>query len=368
MVPVLDNLTIIREIDRCNMLNDLGKTSDYCRDAIKRANQVNVPKNVNPTNIVIIGMGGSAIGGEILHNWLRGTLPIPIDVCRDYILPAYVNEDTLVFANSYSGNTEETLTAFLDAIKRKCIVLAVTSGGQLAEFCKKLHTPLVTIPSGLQPRAAIPYLFFPFLILMQKLGLLSNVEVEMEEAINILEKVAQANAPEISTANNKAKQIAIDLQGTIPVIYGFRQYTSIAHRLKAQFNENSKVPSKSDAFPELNHNETVGYEAPENLNKKQTIILIRDPQEPTEIRNRIETTKNLVFTRANKILEIKAQGKGKLAKMFSVLCTGDYASVYLAILQNKDPSPVKIIDKVKSELAKKSGMKQKFEAELAKLE
>jgi len=349
------------------MLNDLGKTSDYCRDAIKRANQVNVPKNVNPTNIVIIGMGGSAIGGEILHDWLQGTLPIPIDVCRDYILPAYVNEDTLVFANSYSGNTEETLTAFLDAIKRKCIVLTVTSGGQLAEFCKKLHTPMVTIPSGLQPRAAIPYLFFPFLILIQKLGLISKIEDEMEETINILKNVAKANAPEIPTANNKAKQLAVDIQGTIPVIYGFRQYTSITHRLKAQFNENSKVPSKSDVFPELNHNETVGYEAMEELNKKLTVILLRDPQEPIEIRNRIETTKNFVFTKASKILEIKAQGKGKLAKMFSVLCTGDYASVYLAILQNKDPSPVKIIDKVKSELAKKSGMKQKFEEELAKL-
>ncbi len=367
MVTVLDNPTIIKEIDMDNMLNDLSKTSDYCRDAIKRANQVNVPKNVYPKNIVVIGMGGSAIGGEILHDWLQATLSIPIDVCRDYILPAYVNEDTLVFANSYSGNTEETLTAFLEAIKRKCTVLAVTSGGQLGEFCKKLHIAQVTIPSGLQPRAAIPYLFFPFLILMQKLGLVSNIEDEMEETINILKKVAKANAPEIPITNNKAKQLAVDIQGTIPVIYGFRQYTSIAHRLKAQFNENSKVPSKSDVFPELNHNETVGYEATEELNKKQTVILLRDPQEPIEIRNRIETTKNLVFTRANKILEIKAQGKRKLSKMFSVLCTGDYASVYLAILQNKDPSPVKIIDKVKIELAKKSGMKHKFEAELAKL-
>lgn len=368
MVTVLDNPKIVKEVDRSNMLGDLVKTPDYCRDSIKRAKQVNVPKKVTPKNIVVVGMGGSAIGGEILHDWLRDTLPIPIEVCRDYTLPAYVNEDTLVFANSYSGNTEETLTAFLDATKRKSTVLAVTSGGQLSEFCKKLHTPHVIIPSGLQPRAAIPYLFFPLPILMQKLGILSNVEGELEEAITILEKVAKANAPDNPANSNRAKQLAEDLPGTIPVIYGFRQYNSIAHRLKAQFNENSKLPSKSDSFPELNHNETVGYEAPEALNKVQTIILIRDPQEPTEIRNRIETTKNLAFTRANKTLEITAEGKGKLAKMLSVMCTGDYASVYLAILQNKDPSPVKIIDKVKTELAKKGGMKQKFDAELAKLE
>ena len=368
MVTILDKPEKINEVDESGMLGDLVKTPDYCRDAIKRAKQVDVSERVNPKNIVIVGMGGSAIGGEILHDWLRDTLPIPIEVCRDYTLPAYVNKDTLVFANSYSGNTEETLTAFLTAIQRKCTVAAVTSGGQLEAFCKKLQVPHVIVPSGLQPRVAVPYMFFPLPVLMEKLGIISNMDDELEEAIAVLEKVSKANAPDVATENNKPKQLAVELMGTIPVIYGFRQYNSIAHRLKAQFNENSKIPSKSDAFPELNHNETVGYEAPETLSKTHSVILIRDPQEPTEIRNRIETTKNLAFTRANKTLEITAEGKGKLAKMLSVMCTGDYASVYLAILQNKDPSPVKIIDKVKTELAKKGGMKQKFDAELAKLE
>jgi len=367
MITVLDKPERVKEVDRSDMLGDLVKTPDYCRDAIKRAKQVSVPERVNPKNIVVVGMGGSAIGGEILHDWLRDTLPIPIEVCRDYTLPAYVNKDTLVFVNSYSGNTEETLTAFLTAIHRKCTVTAVTSGGQLGSFCKKLQVPHMIIPSGLQPRVAIPYMFFPLPVLMEKLGIISNIDDELEEAIQVLERVAKANAPDVPTNNNRAKQLAQELMETIPVIYGFRQYSSIAQRLKAQFNENSKVPSKSEVFPELNHNETVGYEAPESLTKKLSIILIRDPQEPPEIRNRIETTTNLVFDRANKVLEIWAEGKGKLAKMFSVMCTGDFASVYLAILQNKDPTPVNIIVRVKSELAKKTRMKEKFEAELAKL-
>ena len=367
MVNVLDNQETVKKVDSSNMLGDLAKTPDYCRDAIKRAKQVDVPKKVTPRNIVIVGMGGSAIGGEILHDWLRDTLPIPVEVCRDYVLPAYVNKDTLVLANSYSGNTEETLTAFLSAIKRKCTVLAVTSGGQLEAFCKKLHVPHVMIPAGLQPRVAVPYLFFPLPVLLEKLGILSNIEDELEEAIAVLEKGAKANAPTVPAGDNRAKQLAADLLGTIPVVYGFRQYTSIAHRLKAQFNENSKVHSRSNVFPELNHNETVGYDAPEAISKQHSVILIRDTQEPSEIRNRIETTTDLVFGRANKVMEIMAQGKGKLAKMFSVLCTGDYASVYLAILQNKDPTPVKIIDRVKGELAKKTRMKEQFEAELAKL-
>jgi glucose/mannose-6-phosphate isomerase len=367
MVNVLDNQVTLKKVDSSNMLGDLAKTTEYCRDAIKRAKQVDMPKIVNPQNIVIVGMGGSAIGGEILHDWLRDTLPIPVEVCRDYVLPAYVNKDTLVFGNSYSGNTEETLTAFLSAIKRKCAVLAVTSGGQLEEFCKKLHVPHVMIPAGLQPRVAVPYMFFPLPVLLEKLGILSNIEDELEEAIAVLEKVAKANSPTVPAGDNQAKQLAAELLRTIPVVYGFRQYTSIAHRLKAQFNENSKVPSRSNVFPELNHNETVGYDAPEALSKQHSVILIRDTQEPSEIRNRIETTTDLVFGRANKVMEIMAQGKGKLAKMFSVLCTGDYASVYLAILQNKDPTPVKIIDRVKGELAKKTRMKEQFEAELAKL-
>ena len=367
MITVLDKLENINKIDKSGMLDDLVKTPVYCRDAIKRAKQVNVSKDVNPKNIVIVGMGGSAIAGEILQGWLRDTLSIPIQVCRDYILPAYVNKDTLIFVNSYSGNTEETLTAFLTAIQRKSTVLVVTSGGQLEAFCKKLQLSHVIVPSGLQPRVAIPYMFFSLPVLLEKLGILSNIEDELEETIQVLETVSNANAPNILTQDNRAKQLAIQILGTMPVIYGFRQYSSVAHRLKAQFNENSKVPSKSDAFPELNHNETVGYEAPETLTKTQSIILIRDPQEPAEIRNRIQTTTALVFNRAKTVMEIDAKGKGKLAKMFSVLCTGDFASVYLAILQNKDPTPVNVIVRVKNELAKKSSMKEQFYDELTKL-
>jgi len=367
MATVLDKPMKMSEVDRSDMLGDLVKTPDYCRDAIKRAKQVSVPEKVNPKNNVVAGMGGSAIGGEILHDWLLDTLPIPIEVCRDYTLPAYVNRDTLVFVNSYSGNTEETLTAFLTAISRKCTVTAVTSGGQLESFCRKLRVPYTIIPEGLQPRVAIPYMFFPLPVLMEKMGVISNIDSELEEAIQILERVAKANAPDVPAKNNRAKQLATELVDTIPVIYGFRQYSSIAQRLKAQFNENSKVPSRYEVFPELNHNETVGYEAPEALTKKTSIILIRDPQEPPEIRNRIETTTKLVFSRANKVQEIWAEGKGKLAKMFSVMCIGDFASVYLAILQNRDPTPVNMIDIVKRELAKKMRAREKFEAELAKL-
>jgi glucose/mannose-6-phosphate isomerase len=364
MVTTLDNQAQVKQIDKSNMLAHLVKTPDYCRDAIERAAQTSVPSNVKPENIVIVGMGGSAIGGEILKDWLRDELPIPIEVNRDYTLPAYVNEDTLVFANSYSGNTEETLSSFLAAKKRKCTVTAITSGGKLEAFCKKLKVPHVTIPAGLPPRVAVPYIFFPLPVLMKKMGILSNVENELEQTFEVLEKVGKANSADVPTETNKAKKLAQELLGTIPVVYGFRQYGAIAHRLKTQFNENSKVLSRHDVFPELNHNETVGWDAPETITNNFSVILIRDVDEPPEIRNRIETTSSLAFQKAKKVLKIDAVGDGKLAKMFSILCVGDYASVYLAILQGKDPTPVKIIDRVKKELAKDSTMAKKFETEL----
>jgi glucose/mannose-6-phosphate isomerase len=367
MVTILDDRESIKKLDKSSMLNHLAKTPDYCRDAIKRAEQTNVPTKVKPKNIVIVGMGGSAIGGEILKDWLRDELPIHIEVNRDYTLPAYVDKDTLVFANSYSGNTEETLSSFLSALRRKCTTVAITSGGQLQAFCKKLQVPHVTIPSGLPPRVAVPFLFFPLPVILEKMGIFSNVRDKLEEAICVLERISKANSPDVLTENNMAKKLANELRDTIPVVYGFRQYSVVAHRFKTQFNENSKLHSKHDVFPELNHNETVGWEAPEILTKNYSVILIRDPEEPPELRNRIDTTKSLVFSRAKKVHEINADGTGKLAKMFSVLCIGDYTSIYLAILQNKDPTPVKIIDNVKKELAKKSSMKEKFEAELKEL-
>ncbi len=201
---------------------------------------------------------------------------------------------------------------------------------------------------------------------MERMAILPNVEEDLQETFQVLKKVDQENSPKVPTEENHAKKLAVELMKTIPIIYGFREYNSIAHRLKTQFNENSKVPSRYDVFPELNHNETVGWEAPELLTKHYSIILVRDPNEPLEIKHRIETTKSLVLHKAKKVLEIYARGEGKLAKMFSVLHIGDFASVYLAVLQGVDPVPVKIIDKVKRELQRKFNMIEKLKAEFIK--
>jgi len=374
---ILDQPKEIGNIDKSDMLGHCVRTPTYCRDAIQRAEQIEIPRKVKisekasisykkPNNILIAGMGGSAVGGEILHDWLRDELPIPIEVCKDYFLPAYADENTLAFVISYSGETEETLNAFMDALRRKCMIVAVTSGRTLLSFCERLRLPYVTIPSGVPPRAAIPYLFFSLPIIMEKTGILLAVEKEIEETIQVLENLGRENSPQTLIGRNPAKKLALELVETVPTIYGFRQYESIARRWKTQFNENSKIPSRYEVFPELNHNEVVGWEASEPLTKGFSVMLIRDHDEPPEIRHRIEATKRLAMAKAGKILEVYASGTGKLAKMFSVLHLGNFVSVYLAILQGVDPTPVKTINAIKKEMEKLS-MVAKLRAEFQEM-
>jgi len=374
---ILDRMDDMKKIDKSGMLTHCLKTAEYCQDVISRAEKVEIPAKVRiarnfvkynkPRNIVVAGMGGSAIGGEILRDWLRDEILIPIEVCNDYALPAYANEHTLVFAVSYSGETEETLNAFVDTIRRKCMVIAITSGGHLLSFCEKLQLPHVTIPTGLPPRAALPYVFFPLPVLMEKMNALVGKRSEIEESVRVITIVSEENSPHIPAKNNFSKRLAMQLEGLVPVIYGFRQYGAIAHRLKTQFNENSKVPSRHEVFPELNHNEVVGWEAPEDLTKVFSVLLIRDHDEPDEIRNRIEATKSTVVQKTGRILEIYAKGKGKLARMFSILHLGDFTSVYLAILRDVDPVPVKTIDEIKMAMKKKFNAIDKVNKEIQKI-
>jgi glucose/mannose-6-phosphate isomerase len=360
----LDTLEEMKKIDKSGMLDICLKLPEHCRNAIKRAKETQLPNRVKiskkttieykfPKNIIIVGVGGSAIGGEILRDWLRNRIHIPLEVCKGYSLPAYANKDTLVFAVSYSGNTEETISAFLDAVKRGCMTITITSGGHLLSFSKKLRVPHVLVPKDMPPRTAIPFLFFPLPVLMERMSISSNIEDESKEVLKVLKKLRQEIDPKTPTSVNISKKLAFELKDTIPVVYGFRQYKSIAYRLKTQFNENSKIPSTYDVFPELNHNEVMGWEAPEYVTKRFSVIILRDGEEPKEIIHKIEATKLLALYKAQKVLEINSIGKKKLAKMFSLLHIGDLTSVYLAILLKKDPAPTGMIDDIKIELSNK---------------
>jgi glucose/mannose-6-phosphate isomerase len=361
----LDEIAETRKIDKSDMLSFCVEAPKHYREAAKTAEKISLAYS-KPANIIVAGMGGSAIGGELLKDWARDKATMPIEVSRAYSLPAYANEKSLVFIVSYSGETEESLSAFLDAAKRKCRIFCVSSGGSLLEFAEKLNAPYLRVPSGMPPRAALPYLFTPLLKALEKMNLVSSVSESLKEAVRTLEKVSGENSPEKPSENNFSKTLASNIDETVPVVYGFGIYRSVAQRFKQQFNENSKIPSKWEFFSELNHNEIVGWEESGKLAKNFSTIFIRDKSEPSEIRSRIETTKTLMLSASSKLFEVWSQGKTALAKMLSTILIGDFTSVYLAILHKVDPTPVKTIALLKDRM-KESGTKEKIIRELAKI-
>jgi glucose/mannose-6-phosphate isomerase len=362
---VLDNLERIKTIDRSCMLDFSVNAAHHYREALKNAQRIVVdyPK---PSNIVVAGLGGSAIGGDLLKDWAKNQLSVPIEVSREYKLPAYANKKTLVFITSYSGDTEETLGSFLDAMKRKCMVYCISSGGALIKYAQKLKVPYLQVPGGMPPRAALPYMLLPLLIYMEKAGLVKGVTEELEEALPLLEKVSQDNEPEKLTVENFSKGLAHNIGESAPVIYGFGMYRSVAQRFKQQFNENSKSAAKWEYFPELDHNEIVGWEGRGEQIRWFTVILIRDVDEPLEIESRIEVTKQIMEQAGLVIVDLEVQGKSALAKILSTIVIGDFTSVYLSVLRGADPTPVKTISTLKNTLAK-NGVRDKIVAELEKL-
>jgi len=344
---------------------------EQIKDAITTSKTLTVPEKLEmqgklslkygrPKNIIIAGMGGSAVGGNLLKDWLRSRLKIPIEVHRGYHLPAYADEKTLVLVVSYSGNTEETLSAYLEALEKRCMILAVTSGGLLREFSEKLGIPLAKLPEGYPPRSAIAYLFFPMVAALQKLEKMPFIEDEVKEAVAVVTKLREEIKPQTRTTLNPSKRLALGLKGSIPFVCGFDFYESVALRMKTQFNENSKTPAKVEFFPELNHNETVGWTGLPRLPRNFSVVLIRDDQEAIEIQTRIDITRRLVFDKcAKKVLEVRARGKSILARMFSTMYIGDFASIYLAVLYQINPAPVQIIDELKTQLIEKIDINKK---------
>ena len=333
------------------MIETIKKYPEMLVDGEKITEKTDTP-DYEFNKIIVSGAGGSAISGGLLKCLLRDRIQIPIEVSRNYHLPTYANDNTLVFCITYSGNTEETLSQFVDAVEKKCKIIVITSGGKLKEWCDKLNIPYVLIPEGYQPRAALPYLFIPLIVLLQRFELI-NLKNEIDETIQTLKEIK----------TDEIKEIASELKDSIPIIYASNEYSAVAQRMKTQFNENSKVPARYNVFPELDHNEIVGYQN-ENLNKNSYIILLRDKEETEEIRVRIEVTKDIIKDRIKGIHEIWAQGSSRLSRMMSLLFIGDVLSFELAVLNGVDPIPVENIDTVKRRLKERLNLVKKLERKL----
>lgn len=321
------------DIDSQNMKGVLRDFPQQVMDAIRIGEEVQIPR-FNFNGIMFCGMGGSAIGGDVMTSLVRS---VPVWVFRSYDIPEWVGKDTLAFVISYSGNTEETLAAYEKLKKTRANIICITSGGKLAED----NPPFVVrVPSGLQPRCAIGYLFFPALMILKRLNM---VDFDKDE---LLSKLADMSR-DLGDEDSDAFVLASKLLGRLPIIYAASPLEPVAKRWQTQFNENSKVLAHINIFSELNHNEIVGFGNPgiDNL-----VIILKDANYNPRIEKRIEITKQIIAPYTFGIEEVYAEGNSLLTRLFSLMYLGDWTSYHLAVQREVDPTPVERIAYLKNHL------------------
>ncbi len=348
---VLDEESILRERDPDGMLETLAGLPEQCQDALLLGDDAPLPSLRQPQQVVMGGLGGSAIGGDLVRILMAREARVPLVVVRDYLLPAFVDENTLVFLTSYSGNTEETLSTYEDAGKKGAERLVLTTGGRLAECAQRDGVPWIRVPSGLPPRSAIGYLSLPVLVVLSRLGIIPFERRDGCELVETMRRMREQLGPQNPCEKNPAKALAISLYGRIPLVYGTAQTTEAAAlRWKGQINENAKALAYYNVLPEMNHNEVVGFEAPGESLGSLAVIFLRDKADHPRVQARIEITKEILRGRVAVIKEYWGEGNSLLSRLFSLIYLGDYASVYLALLYGINPKPVAVIDYLKREL------------------
>ncbi len=348
----LDDLQIIKEVDKSGFCQILLDLPDQCEKAKEIGASLEVPSQWRDfRNVVFTGLGGSAIGGDLIRSYLAGEAKVPIIVNRNYGLPEFVDQRTLLIVSSYSGGTEETLQAYEEGKKRSARIIAVTSGGELARMADRDGVPLVTIPSDLPPRAALGYLFLPALIILSKIEIASDKSSEIQKATACLRDLSKKLGPKLSSEDNQAKVLASSIYGRLPLIYGSNDFFDVVTmRWRTQLAENSKHLASSHLFPELTHNEIVGWVNPPDLIKDFMVIILRDRADHPRIARRMAVTCDIIKEVAADVIEVWSQGEGLLARVYSLIYIGDFTSFYLAVLNGVDPTPVERINYLKREL------------------
>jgi len=348
---VIESVERIRAADPDDMLSRIKDLPKQVRDAWAIAGKATIaPAYSDVRNITVAGMGGSAIGGDLAAALLADELKVPMSVHRDYGLPAYVGRDSLVIVSSYSGNTEETLSSFEEARKRGAKVLALTTGGKIAELARASNYPVVTFSYKAQPRAALGYSLGLVLGVLAKLGFARDLSDDIEAALSDLAKLEERVHEGART--NDAKKMALELQGRIPFAYGAGVMGVMARRVKGQWNENAKNWSAFDVMSELNHNAVVGFEHPPVAKEAITVLLLRSDRDNPRHKLRFDVTRELLDRASVPHKTLQFSGANMLSEVLQLTLFTDYVSFYVALLNGADPSPVKSIDYLKERLAK----------------
>jgi glucose/mannose-6-phosphate isomerase len=313
------------------------------KEAKTIAEKAVISENRGVQNILITGLGGSGIGGTIISELISDACPVPIIINKDYFLPAFVNEKTLVIVSSYSGNTEETVSAMQKAISKKAQIVCITSGGKVLELAKQHQFDFIEIPGGMPPRSCIGYCLVQLIKVLNAKGLADKkLFSDLDQAITLLDK-------ENENIKKEANNIAGKLLNKFPILYSLGTCEGAVVRFRQQINENSKMLCGHHTFPEMNHNELVGWTT---KNENLAVITFHTSFDYDRTKKRYEVCKPLFEKYSGGVIDIFAKGNSKLEQFFYLINIGDWISCYLADLKGIDAVEVKVIDHLKGELAK----------------
>ncbi|MBX3095602.1 MAG: bifunctional phosphoglucose/phosphomannose isomerase [Fimbriimonadaceae bacterium] len=347
----LDDRSFLKSFDPGGMWEMAEGFADQCRTAHELTNGAGLPSSAaTPDNVVLAGMGGSAAGGDFVRALFDHEAKVPFIVSRDYTLPAWVNNGTLFFATSYSGNTEETLASYNEAKRRGASIICVTSGGKLAEWAKADGFPLVTIPAGLPPRMALGYLLVPVLVACDRLALIQPID--WEGIYRTLEQVVKEHGINTPLTKNPSKNLAVALHNRIPVIYGLGGWQGlVASRWKGQINENAKRMCFWHSQPELCHNELMGWEGAEHQTDRWSTIVLHDDRASAKMETRAKMVDKMTEGKSSHHW-VEAPGNTLIERIIGLTFIGDWVSLYMSALNEVDPMSIDSINIMKAELAK----------------
>ncbi len=346
----LDDIESIKEIDSGRYHTYIAEIPSQCETAYKQMAEIEIPENYkNPQNVVICGMGGSAIGADLARTFLPNDINAPISVHRDYELPAYVNSNTLVVCSSFSGETEEVLSSFYDALAKKAKIFVIVGGGTLVELAKANNIPYYQFSYKSQPRATLGFVMIALLSLFEKIGIFKN-SLDIAKTAGFLKKVISEISLEVPTEKNKAKLLAYKIFDRMLIVAGSGILTEVARRWKCQFNENAKAFAFFEVLPELNHNMVEGIHFPKQIHDEAMFLFLENSFDHSQNKKRFAILKELFNEYGIAYESVPAQGDTVLEQKLSSVIFGDYVSYYLAILNKTDPTPVETIQWAKKKL------------------
>lgn len=349
----LDEPGRYRDLDASGMLRCIRELPEQCEAAWRLAHGLDLPSSYRSVrHVVILGMGGSAIGGAFVQGLLSDGSAVPITLVRDYVLPAFIaGEKYLVIGCSYSGNTEETLLALEEAAGRGVHLAALTTGGQLAVWATEKGVPLVCFDYPSQPRAALGYSFVLLLGILWRVGLAPDFSSDLAEAAQVMRDWQTEIDSDIPTSRNAAKALALQLRERLAVVYGAGLTAPVANRWKTQFNENAKHWAFFEVLPELHHNAVVGFRYPSAVRERAFVIMLCSSFDFPRIQLRWKATEELLAREGVSHTALYARGTSRLAQVLSLVHFGDYVSYYLAMLNDVDPTPIEAIAFLKQKLS-----------------